>query len=128
MTVVYGLHRMVVLYISHRINIEYGCQPFTSLIKANIIVTKKHTVMELLRNSLPLHLIYKIFKVRTSLFKLIGFFAQNKVQYTKCDIQKTKDLNTEIGTFSICFFISKQNIFNTCQTHSKYRFNSTLCV
>lgn len=73
--------------------------------------------MELLRNSIPLKLIYKIFKVRTSLYKLFGFFAQNKVQYNKCDIQRTKDLNTEIGTFRICFFKPKQNIFNTCKTH-----------
>lgn len=73
--------------------------------------------MELLRNSLLFKLIHEIFKVQTSKFKLFGFFAQNKVEYKKCDIQRTKDLNTEIGSFRMFFFKSKQNIINTCQTH-----------
>lgn len=92
---------------------------------------KKHTVIELLRNSLQLKRIYKIFKVQTFLFKLFGFFAQNKVQYKKCVIQRTKDLNTEIEPLE--FFSSNQNkifiirVKHTC-THSKYHFNSDLCV
>lgn len=74
--------------------------------------------MELLRNSLLFKLIYEIFKILTSLFKLFAFFAPNKVQYKKCDIQRTKDLNTEIGTFRI-FPSNQKTIFLIRVKHTK---------